>query len=52
MSESAKEFVPAPKSKDCSKKDGGWGIAMNDYEYIWYGNLVYFPFQKLIKLIA
>jgi len=38
MSESAKEFVPSPRSKDCSKKAGGWGVAMNDYEYIWYGN--------------
>jgi hypothetical protein len=38
MSESAKEFVPSPRSKDCSKKAGGWGVAMNDFEYIWYGN--------------
>lgn len=38
MSESAKEFIPSPRSKDCSKKAGGWGVAMNDYEYIWYGN--------------
>ena len=38
MSESAKEFIPSPRSKDCSKKAGGWGLAMNDFEYIWYGN--------------
>ena len=38
MSESAKEFVPSPRSKDCSKKAGGWGKPMTDLEYIWYGN--------------
>ena len=36
---SAGEFIEAPPGKDCSKKDGGWGKAMNDYEYIWYGNI-------------
>ena len=36
---SAGEFIEAPPGKDCTKKDGGWGIAMNDYEYIWYGNI-------------
>jgi len=38
MSESANEFIPSPKSKDCTKKSGGWGIPMSDYEYIWYSN--------------
>ena len=38
MAEPAQEFIPSPKSKDCSKKPGGWGRPMADYEYIWYGN--------------
>ena len=36
---SAGEFTPAESGKDCSKKDGGWGIPMTDPEYIWYGNV-------------
>ena len=32
-------YREAPPGKDCTKKDGGWGNAMNDYEYIWYGNI-------------
>ena len=36
---SAGEFIEAPPGKDCTKKPGGWGIAMPDYEYIWYGNI-------------
>ena len=32
------EFVPSPRTQDCSKQAGGWGIAMNDFEYIWYAN--------------
>ena len=32
------EFLPSPRSQDCSKQAGGWGIAMNDFEYIWYAN--------------
>ena len=38
MTEPAKEFIPSPRSKDCSKKTGGWGVPMTDFEYIWYGN--------------
>jgi hypothetical protein len=38
MAEPAKEFIPSPRTKDCSKKPGGWGVPMTDYEYIWYGN--------------
>ena len=38
MTDSAGEFVPSPRSQDCSKHAGGWGRGMNDYEYIWYGN--------------
>ena len=38
MTDSAGEFIPSPRSKDCSKHAGGWGRAMNDFEYIWYGN--------------
>jgi len=36
---SAGEFIEAPPGKDCTKKDGGWGKAMTDYEFIWYGNI-------------
>ena len=32
------EFLPSPRSQDCSKKAGGWGVPMTDFEYIWYGN--------------
>jgi len=34
------EFIPReiPPQKDCTKKPGGWGVPMADYEYIWYGN--------------
>ena len=38
MTDSAGEFIPSPRSQDCSKHAGGWGRAMNDFEYIWYGN--------------
>ena len=33
------EFIEGPPGKDCDKFAGGWGKAMNDYEYIWYGNV-------------
>ena len=36
---SAGEFIEAPPGKDCTKKDGGWGTPMTDYEFIWYGNI-------------
>ena len=32
------EYVPGSGGKDCTKKPGGWGVPMTDYEYIWYGN--------------
>ncbi len=32
------EFLPSPRSQDCSKKAGGWGVPMTDFEYIWYAN--------------
>ena len=38
MSEPAKEFIPSPRTQDCTKKPGGWGVPMTDYEYIWFGN--------------
>jgi hypothetical protein len=39
--EKVDEFTlkPVGSGKDCDKVSGGWGNAMNDYEYIWYGNL-------------
>lgn len=38
MAEPAQEFIPSPRTKDCTKKPGGWGRPMADYEYIWYSN--------------
>ena len=38
MTDSAGEFIPSPRSQDCSKHAGGWGRPMTDPEYIWYGN--------------
>lgn len=35
----AGEFIPSASGKNCDKASGGWGIPMNDYEYIWYGNM-------------
>lgn len=32
------EFIPSASGKNCDKFAGGWGLAMNDYEYIWYAN--------------
>ena len=36
--EGAAEFVDGPNTKNCDKQAGGWGRAMTDLEYIWYGN--------------
>ena len=33
------EFVPSASGKNCDKVAGGWGVPMEDYEYIWYGNI-------------
>ncbi len=38
MAEPAKEFIPSPRSKDCSKHAGGWGRPVTSPEFIWYGN--------------
>ena len=38
MTEPAKEFIPSPRTQDCTKKPGGWGVPMTDYEYIWFSN--------------
>ena len=32
------EFIPSASGKNCDKFAGGWGLPMNDYEYIWYAN--------------
>ena len=37
-SDSAGNLVDGPDTQDCSKHAGGWGRAMSDPEYIWYGN--------------
>jgi hypothetical protein len=36
--EGAAEFIDGPDTQNCDKQAGGWGRAMNDFEYIWYGN--------------
>ena len=35
----AGEFEPAERGKDCSEKDGGWGIKSTRYDYIWKGDI-------------
>ena len=35
----AGEFEPARGGKDCSEKDGGWGIKSTRYDYIWKGDI-------------
>ena len=36
---SAGEFIEAPSGKDCSEKEGGWGIKSTRYDYIWKGDI-------------
>ena len=36
---SAGEFIPAEGGKDCSEKEGGWGIKSTRYDYIWKGDI-------------
>tara|TARA_Y100001937_G_scaffold49834_1_gene69407 strand:- start:682 stop:1326 length:645 start_codon:yes stop_codon:yes gene_type:complete len=36
---SAGEFIEAPPGKDCSEKEGGWGIKSTRYDYIWKGDI-------------
>ena len=36
---SAGEFTPAESGKDCSEKEGGWGIKSTRYDYIWKGDI-------------
>jgi len=36
---SAGEFIEAPGGKDCSEKEGGWGIKSTRYDYIWKGDI-------------
>ena len=36
---SAGEFIPAESGKDCSEKEGGWGIKSTRYDYIWKGDI-------------
>lgn len=35
----AGEFTPAKSGKDCSEKEGGWGIKSTRYDYIWKGDI-------------
>ncbi len=32
----------------CGKVPGGWGIPMDDYEYIWYGNVDELEFNDIV----
>jgi len=36
---SAGEFIPAESGKDCSEKEGGWGIKSTRFDYIWKGDI-------------
>lgn len=36
---SAGEYIEAPPGKDCSEKEGGWGIKSTRYDYIWKGDI-------------
>ena len=36
---SAGEFIEAPPGKDCSEKEGGWGIKSTRFDYIWKGDI-------------
>ena len=43
------EFIPRGRGQDdCDKVPGGWGIPMDDYEYIWYGNADEFDFNNIV----
>ena len=33
------EFIPGKGGKDCSEKEGGWGIKSVRYDYIWKGDI-------------
>lgn len=35
----AGEFTPAEGGKDCSEKEGGWGIKSTRFDYIWKGDI-------------
>ena len=35
----AGEFTPAESGKDCSEKEGGWGIKSTRFDYIWKGDI-------------
>ena len=36
---SAGEFTPAESGKDCTEKEGGWGIKSTRFDYIWKGDI-------------
>ena len=36
---SAGEFTPAESGRDCTEKEGGWGIKSTRYDYIWKGDI-------------
>jgi len=45
------EFIPrqrVDRPNNCDKVPGGWGIPMDDYEYIWYSNIDQFDFNDIV----
>jgi hypothetical protein len=43
------EFIPRGRGQDnCDNVPGGWGIPMDDYEYIWYGNVDELEFNDIV----
>ena len=45
------EFIPRErgnKQNICDKVPGGWGVPMDDYEYIWYSNIDQFDFNDIL----
>ena len=42
------ELIQREFRHNCDKVPGGWGIPMDDYEYIWYGNADEFEFNDIV----
>ena len=45
------EFIPRERGNRqniCDKVPGGWGVPMDDYEYIWYSNIDQFDFNDVL----
>lgn len=42
------ELIQREFRHNCDKVPGGWGIPMDDYEYIWYGNADELEFNDIV----